>query len=449
MAAYEQSLAQERRRLIYARVRAGVALNLLAAATLFVSRYAIAAAPSREESLIWVYLVYSLAMYVAARTELARERPIGLAMLYTAGWLVLVGYFLVTSGNGTAACAFLGIGFLATAGTTFWGAGPQLIHVATGFAVLGIATELAPAAALEIDATTLRAAIMAGVLSTAIAHQIRRSFDATLAESLGLARAQGRIRELNENLEETVDKRTTELQIAVDDQQIFNYAVSHDLRQPLRHVAGYIRMVEDSAGERHTDEERDFLRRSHSAVVRMGEMVDALLQLSRVSGLIEDREPVDMTALVEQAIRRYQRAEPLRFVVCQVAPGIRVQGDELLLGLLADRLVSNAWKFTRTLDRGEIEFGTAGDGVYFVKDNGVGFDGAHSEKMFAPFQRLHGADEFEGEGMGLAMVARVVRYHGGRLWAESEVGSGATIFFTLGQDGGARADGLEAPSEVA
>ena len=239
---------------------------------------------------------------------------------------------------------------------------------------------------------------------------------------------------LNDELERRVVSRTQQLEAANRELEAFAYSVSHDLRAPLRAIDGFSAMVAEDAADRLTDEERANLQRVRAAAQRMARLIDDLLGLSRVSQRMLDREDVDVSALAGEVVAELRESDPLRRVDALVAPGLRAHADPVLLRLVLANLIGNAWKFTARRETAHVEVGaveTEGERAFFVRDDGVGFDMRHAAHLFGVFQRMHAAREFEGEGIGLATVKRLVARHGGRVWAEAEVGRGATFYFTL------------------
>lgn len=230
------------------------------------------------------------------------------------------------------------------------------------------------------------------------------------------------------------DNALTEFQHANDELKSFAYSVSHDLRAPLRSLDGFSEiLLQDYAGHLDSRATR-YLNHIRNAAQEMGHLIDALLQLSRTSQMEVQRECVDLTAMARAVVDGLRSNEPERRISVSIADGMTAQGDPRLLRAVLDNLVGNAWKFTRKRDNACIEMSVEGhDGtpVYVVRDNGAGFNMNYAAKLFAPFQRLHGPREFEGTGIGLATVQRIIRRHGGRVWAESAVGQGATFYFTL------------------
>jgi PAS domain S-box-containing protein len=215
--------------------------------------------------------------------------------------------------------------------------------------------------------------------------------------------------------------------------EAFSYSVAHDLRAPLRSIDGFAQALLEDNAPQLDDVGKNYLDRIRVNAQRMGRLIDDLLALARLSRAELKREPVDLGRLARDAARALAQAEPDRDVVVTIAEDLRARGDARMLGIAITNLISNAWKFTRTRSRAHLEVGRRDD-AYFVRDDGVGFDMAHATHLFAPFKRLHAAREFEGTGVGLATVARVIQRHGGRIWAEATPDAGATFWFTLGTE---------------
>ncbi|HWW82454.1 MAG TPA: ATP-binding protein [Vicinamibacterales bacterium] len=216
--------------------------------------------------------------------------------------------------------------------------------------------------------------------------------------------------------------------------EAFSYSVAHDLRAPLRGINGLSKVLLEDLGDRLDDEAKDHLARIAAAAQRMGTLIDALLALSRVTRTELHRESVDLSRLAEAVVHQLRLNEPVRAVDFVNEPGVMADADPPLLRAVLENLLGNAWKFTAKRDRAQIAFGSelmGGSRVYYVRDNGAGFDMAYADKLFAPFQRLHTTAEFVGTGVGLATVQRIVDRHGGRIWADGVVGEGATFRFTL------------------
>jgi signal transduction histidine kinase len=215
----------------------------------------------------------------------------------------------------------------------------------------------------------------------------------------------------------------------------FAYSVSHDLRAPLRAVAGFSQALHEIYSSGLHEEAKEYLQRVRNAAQHMGDLIDDLLALSRVTRTEMLSERVDLSGLAQQVADELRQAEPGRPVEFIIAGGMEAKGDRRLLKVMLDNLLGNAWKFTGKSGAARIEVGSAvseGRQVFFVRDNGAGFDMKYADKLFAPFQRLHGAAEFPGTGIGLSIVQRIAARHGGKVWCESAPGAGATFSFTLG-----------------
>jgi light-regulated signal transduction histidine kinase (bacteriophytochrome) len=236
--------------------------------------------------------------------------------------------------------------------------------------------------------------------------------------------------------EENLKHRTIELQAINEELEAFSYSVSHDLRAPLRAIEGFSQALLEDYAERLEGQGEDFLQRIRAATQKMDALIDDLLALSRVTRREMENREIDLSALAEETARKLLARNPEKKVEWVIAPGLAAMGDERLMRVAVENLLSNAWKFTDKKMGGRIEFGMSRQGeekVFFVRDEGVGFDMAYAGKLFTPFQRLHRSSEFPGTGIGLATVRRVIHRHGGRVWAEGEVGRGATFYFTLGK----------------
>ena len=226
--------------------------------------------------------------------------------------------------------------------------------------------------------------------------------------------------------------RAAELEAVNRELESFSYSVSHDLRGPLRALDGFSRALLKTADAKLDDVEKEHLRRIRSASQRMGRLIDDLLNLARISRTDVSMERVDLSALATQIVAELREAKPDRAVEVEIAPRLNAYGDPALLEIALQNLLGNAWKFTERTVGAKIWFG-ATDGIFSVRDNGAGFDMAYSSKLFAPFQRLHSSEYFDGTGVGLATVKRIIMRHGGLIWAEGEVGQGAAFYFTIHQ----------------
>ncbi|RZI98753.1 MAG: hypothetical protein EOP39_26590 [Rubrivivax sp.] len=214
----------------------------------------------------------------------------------------------------------------------------------------------------------------------------------------------------------------------------FSYTVSHDLRAPLRVVEGFARILKEDYGGRLDRVGNDHLDRVMSAAARMNSMIDALLSLSQLSTRPLARQPVNLSQQAEYVMEELHRSAPLRELELSIEPGLTVQGDPTLLRMVLENLLGNAWKYSAKVPCTEIRFGCVeqnGRRTFVVSDNGAGFDMRFAERLFGVFQRLHSASDFQGTGVGLALVRRIIRRHGGDIWAESAVGEGSRFYFTL------------------
>ncbi|MPZ76740.1 MAG: HAMP domain-containing protein [Deltaproteobacteria bacterium] len=252
-----------------------------------------------------------------------------------------------------------------------------------------------------------------------------------------LSRIQEQNQELQkgrDELERRVAERTTQLEAANKELESFSYSVSHDLRAPLRSIDGFSQALLEDYSDKLDEEGRDHLQRVRASALRMGQLIDDMLNLSRVTRDEMRCEPVDLTAMAQAIGADLQQTAPHREVEFVIADGLTTNGDARLLRIVLDNLFNNAWKYTSKQPRARIEFGFAqnnGQSAYFVRDDGVGFDMAYADKLFGAFQRLHAVAEFNGTGIGLATVQRIVHRHGGRIWGEGKVDEGATFYFTL------------------
>ena len=235
-------------------------------------------------------------------------------------------------------------------------------------------------------------------------------------------------------LEHRVAELQAQLESAQRELETFSYSVSHDLRAPLRHIDGFSRALLDDYADKLDQQGGEYLSRICLAVARLSQLIDDLQQLARVARSELNRQPVNLSVAAQVISLELKHGAPERQVEFRIAGEVSAQADPRLARQLLEVLIGNAWKFSAGSKESRIEFGTAvkeGESFYFVRDNGVGFDMAYADKLFSVFHRLHRADEFEGSGVGLAIAQRIVRRHGGRIWAESAPGQGATFYFTL------------------
>lgn len=257
---------------------------------------------------------------------------------------------------------------------------------------------------------------------------------AIFADITAQKRAEAELQRVNASLEERVAQRTAELERAYEEMAAFSYSVSHDLRSPLRAMTGFSAIVLDANKDRLDPESVNHLRRVEAAAQRMALLIDDLLELSRLSRKPMLRTETDLSDLARQVVEGLALAHPGREAEVSIQPAMTVHGDPGLLRIVLENLIGNAWKFTSRTSRARIEFGSElrdGTTAYFVRDNGAGFDVKYANQLFGAFQRLHREGEFEGTGIGLSIVRRVIARHGGKTWGEGEEGKGATFHFTI------------------
>jgi signal transduction histidine kinase len=243
-----------------------------------------------------------------------------------------------------------------------------------------------------------------------------------------------RVGEAQRDLEQKVRERTAQLEAANKELEAFSYSVSHDLRAPLRGIDGFSKALLEDYGDKLDEKGNEFLNRVRTAAQRMAELIDNLLGLSQVTRGELIRKQVDLSALARSVAAELKQGEPGRVVEFDVTNDVLVEGDPKLLLIVIENLFGNAWKFTSKHSHARVKFGVSnenGETIYYVRDDGAGFEMAYAGKLFGAFQRLHQPIEFQGTGIGLATVGRIIRRHGGRVWAEGEVEKGATFSFTL------------------
>lgn len=258
-------------------------------------------------------------------------------------------------------------------------------------------------------------------------------------EIAGLARSVNgllaEVNELNSGLEEKVKRRTLELEVSNRELNAFSYSVAHDLRAPLRSIEGFSQIFLDEYGPIIPEKGHEYLERVRRNTIRMGELIDDMLKLSQVSSTELSVQETDLSTLASEVARELGTDNYNRDLVVKIEPGMSATGDPCLLRVVLSNLMGNAWKFTSKHKHTNISIGTVTDPLhgpaFFVRDDGIGFDDAYKAKLFSAFQRLHSDKEFPGTGIGLAIVERIVHRHGGEVWAEGEVGKGATFYFTI------------------
>ena len=362
--------------------------------------------------------------------------------------LLYGGNVIPMAATTTIAFLVLGVGLTAAAGPECWplralvgsSVRARLLRTflpLTGFIILaqGWLNQIIPGLFSNPALTAALLALgVAGVMVlvvTAAGGAISKDLDRARAAR---QQAEAEIRVLNLELEGRVRERTAQLEAANRELEAFSYSVSHDLRAPLRGIDGWTLAFLEDYAHRLDDQGRTYLERVRTETQHMGQLIDDMLSLSRVGRAEMQREPVDLTALARAIIGRLRETGPERRVEFVIQEGLTAVGDPQLLEIALSNLLDNAWKFTGKRPGGLIEFGRIhqeGQPVFFVRDNGAGFDPAYADKLFGAFQRLHKASEFPGTGIGLATVQRIVHRHGGRVWAEAAVDRGATFYFTL------------------
>lgn len=258
-------------------------------------------------------------------------------------------------------------------------------------------------------------------------------------ESRGRERdaAEAALMRANAGMEQAVAERTAELKSANEELEAFTYSASHDLRAPLRRIDGFAAILEEDHSAALPEDARKAISSIRAGCRQMGGVIDSLLRLSKLTRQAISRARLDLSSMAEETAAGFRDAEPGRTVAFSAAKGLSARGDRTLIGEVLENLIGNAWKFTRRTADAKVEFGSAekgGETVFFVRDNGAGFDMRYAGNLFRPFQRLHPSSDFPGTGIGLVTCRRIIERHGGRIWAEGEPGRGAVFYFTLPDD---------------
>jgi PAS domain S-box-containing protein len=259
-------------------------------------------------------------------------------------------------------------------------------------------------------------------------------YQSAVMDVTGQREAEKEIKKLNESLERRVRERTDELQASNRELESFAYSVSHDLRAPLRIIDGFSHALLEDYDDKLDVQGKDYLRRVRASTQMMALLIDDMLKLSRITRTEMNIEKVNLTRIARSVIDELQKSQPERLINIKIADGLEDTADARLMRVALENLLGNAWKFTGKQAEAVIEFGATKEGerkVYFIRDNGAGFDMAYVDKLFAPFQRLHTMEEYPGTGIGLATVRRIIQRHGGKAWAEGQAGKGATFYFSL------------------
>ena len=292
------------------------------------------------------------------------------------------------------------------------------------------------AAAREQVQISIALTVFQGLLTLAFAAMLIRQLRSLEKRSRELRRARDQILLLNGELEERVRQRTAQLETANQELEAFSYSVSHDLRSPLKSIDGFSHLLERTLGDKAGEKGTHYLNRIRSGVRQMADLIDGLLSLAQLSRDKLQFSKVDLANIARSVEKECRERDPERQAHILIQDTMPVIGDQRLLSVILQNLLGNAWKFTSRRELARIEVGSqpgnAGETVYFVRDNGAGFDMAYAEKLFGTFQRLHSPADFAGTGIGLATVKRVVDRHGGRIWAEGKENEGAVFYFTLG-----------------
>lgn len=271
--------------------------------------------------------------------------------------------------------------------------------------------------------------------SAVLLYIVLRSYERRGGDAMAaLIHSRNEVRKANADLEHRVTERTRQLEAANRELEAFAYAVSHDLRAPLRSMSGFSQILQETAPAGLDEKSRHYLQRIQDASLRMSGLIEDLLNLSRIGRSELTARPISLSQIAGEAAASMRERYPAREVHLEIAPGMDVNADPRLLRIALENLLGNAWKYTARTSQAQVNVGTQASEhgpVYFVRDNGIGFDMKYADKLFVPFQRLHPETEFPGSGIGLVTIQRIIARHGGRIWADAKPDEGATFYFTL------------------
>lgn len=354
---------------------------------------------------------------------------------FTVIYLTVASIGAISGESSTTALLFCALA-LTSAATLPWGLRPQLATVSVaGVALLAVVYSMSgdtlPQGYRSGNILVIGALLLGSVL---VAHQLQQYRERTGKEHRLLLAAQERFRRYDSEIEDRVALRTAALEKTNQELEGFSYTVSHDLRSPLRIMSGFTQILLEDYGDMLDEAGVQHVHRVRAATHHMGKIIDGLLELAGLAKSEFQVEPVDLSALVTAETQELQTAYPEHPVEVVVEPGITASASATLIELALSNLLENAWKYTRGVENPRVEFGQTelgGRAAYYLTDNGVGFDSEAAKDLFIPFRRLHHKEEFEGSGIGLATVERIVERHGGAVWAKSHPGEGATFYFSL------------------
>lgn len=428
------------------RIAAGVLVAVVSAAAVIAAIFAIRTDTRRENVTRLESAADSLAKTLGSGaaaepilTAIVDAGAAGGAVLYDANGSPIVRVGEASAGAAEVVCRSValaaGNGTLCIAPVAAAGTANRFAEtlIAAGIAaiVVGAVAAIAIAAMARRHLRSVRSAVERAAADPTFAQRITPAGGelAPLVQSINTLLGEMQTREAE------LRRRTHELEAANKDLESFAHTVSHDLRSPLGSVLGFSEALRNAYGDEMTAEGREYLHWIIDSARQMRDLIDGLLHMSRLSRAEMQRTTVDLSAIAKGIAASLQKATPERAVDFAIADNVVANGDERLLRAVLENLITNAWKFTGKREHARIEFGAMrnnGHVTFYVRDNGAGFDPAHASKMFRPFQRLHSQSEFEGTGIGLATVQRILQRHGGKAWADGEPGRGATIYFTTG-----------------